>query len=158
MDVCDEMNFTPTAHRCRLTVAHRCIVAQSPKRCSGQPFSPQRCPVRAIVATHRCSDFIVADRCTVAESRNLAILKGTGCNDDRCSSSLIATPLSLERGSCNDGKSEKRIEMTKARVHNPPSTSWLVVPVGSLLAVRRPHHKTEVINHSPGGHHVSCHQ
>ena len=85
------------------------------------------------VALQRCPDlFIVADRCTVAEPRKLAILKGI---------------------SCNDGTREKRIGVRKARAHNPLLTSWWVVPVGSLNPLGATPPQTG--GHQPtGGHHA----
>lgn len=98
MDLCESMIAPCLPHRCRTTVADRCTVAESLKRRLGQGFTLQRCPVNVIVATHRCSHFSVADRCTVAAAHNALIHKGRDCNGDRCSAIVVATPLFIRGG------------------------------------------------------------
>lgn len=121
MDLCDPMIASSWSHRCRVTVADRCIVAKRLKSRRGQGFSLQRCPVHVIVATHRCSHFIVADRCTVATAPNALIHKGTSCNGDRCSPSLIATPLFI-RGGVATMNVQRRASVIMESVCDPSRT------------------------------------
>ncbi len=132
MDLRDPMNFFAIAHRCKSTVAPRCIVASGQEHPFDQVVALQRPLVCVIVAALRCSHFIVAPRCTVANSHNRLFRKAQLCNGDRCSSSLIATPLSLERG-LQRWDSSCELQDLPARANSDTGSVWSMSQEGQPI-------------------------